>query len=308
MKRMDMRHQITHPTPGGNLGRNILLCILAMTFIVAGVSRADGATNMLFIGNSFTFGEGTSVKTFRPETVTDLNDQHVGGVPSLFKAFTVQAHLSYNVSLETVGGKGLDYHIKEKGGVIGKPWDVVCMHGYSTLDQAHPGNPALLVGSAQEIAKLLHEKNPSVVLYLTATWARADQVYPTNGAWHGKDVKTMTLDVRKAYDQAAAASPFFKSVIPVGQTWYRAIEKGFADSNPYDGVEAGKVDLWGRDNYHGSVYGYYLEALTIFGVVTGQDPRSLGEHETAANELGIAPDQAAAMQQIAFEQLSELKK
>jgi hypothetical protein len=265
-------------------------------------------TSILFIGNSFTYGAGTKVQTYHPETVTDLNGQHVGGIPALFKAFTVQAHLNYAVSVETVSGKGLDYHLKEKADRIGKPWDVVCMHGYSTLDQRRPGDPSLLVASTREMAQLLHDKNPAAMLYLTATWARADQVYSAKGAWHGKTVQSMTADLRKAYDQAAAASPFIKQVIPVGEAWCRAIDQGLADHNPYDGIEAGKVDLWGKDHYHGSVYGYYLEALTIFGVVTGQDPRSLGNQEPVAKELGISPDQAVAMQKIAFEQVSKSKK
>ncbi|MGZ3306812.1 MAG: hypothetical protein ACXU8U_13205, partial [Asticcacaulis sp.] len=77
-----------------------------------------------------------------------------------------------------------------------------------------------------------------------------------------------------------------------------------ADANPYDGIDAGKVNLWNTDHYHASVYGYYLEALTIFGSVTGRDPRSLGANECAAADLGIAPAQAATLQQVAFEQLS----
>jgi hypothetical protein len=93
-------------------------------------------------------------------------------------------------------------------------------------------------------------------------------------------------------------------VIPVGEAWGRAIRTGIADSNPYDGIDAGKVNLWGSDNYHASVYGYYLEALTIFGSVTGRDPRSLGQGECSAADLGIAPAQAAALQNVAFEQLS----
>jgi hypothetical protein len=226
----------------------------------------------------------------------------------LFKAFTVEAHLNYDVNLETVGGKGLDYHVQQKAAVIGKPWDVVCMHGYSTLDQQHPGDPSLLVASARQIAKLLHDHNSAVVIYLTATWARAGQVYPEKGAWHGKTVKTMAADLRRAYDQAAAASPLIKGVIPVGEAWDHALAKGFADANPYDGIDAGKVDLWGKDHYHASVYGYYLEALTIFAVVTGQDPRALGSREQAAKDLGISAEQSVAMQQVAFEQIAETKK
>ena len=77
-------------------------------------------------------------------------------------------------------------------------------------------------------------------------------------------------------------------MIPVGEAWNRAIETGVADPNPYDGIDAGKLNLWTFDNYHASTHGYYLEALMVFGSVTGRDPRSLGENECSAFELGIS--------------------
>ncbi len=82
------------------------------------------------------------------------------------------------------------------------------------------------------------------------------------------------------------------------------MQTGVADPNPYDGIDAGKLDLWTYDHYHGSVYGYYLEALTIFGTLTGRDPRSLGDNECSAYELGLSRPQAKALQQVAFDQLA----
>jgi hypothetical protein len=114
----------------------------------------------------------------------------------------------------------------------------------------------------------------------------------------------MAKDIRQAYDKAAAASPLIGGVIPVGDAWNRAFATGFADPNPYDGVAAGKVDLWTFDHYHASTYGYYLEALMVFGAVTGRDPLSLGAKETAAAELGLSPAQATALQQIAHDELA----
>ena len=55
-----------------------------------------------------------------------------------------------------------------------------------------------------------------------------------------------------------------------------AIAEGIASPNPYQSVGADQINLWAADGYHASVYGYYLEALVIFGSVTGHDPRSLG--------------------------------
>jgi hypothetical protein len=95
----------------------------------------------------------------------------------------------------------------------------------------------------------------------------------------------MARDVRAAYDKAAREAAA-TAVIPVGEAWTRAIEAGVADANPYDGIDAGKVDLWTYDHYHASTYGYYLEALVVFGGVTGRDPRSLGDAECSGFELG----------------------
>ncbi|HEY6619273.1 MAG TPA: hypothetical protein VIY68_07000 [Steroidobacteraceae bacterium] len=44
---------------------------------------------------------------------TDLNDEGQGGVPALFKSFTSQAGLSYDVYLETHPGVGIDWGMPE---------------------------------------------------------------------------------------------------------------------------------------------------------------------------------------------------
>jgi hypothetical protein len=136
-----------------------------------------------------------------------------------------------------------------------------------------------------------------------ATWSRADQTYPQTGAWAGQPIEAMARDVRAAYDKAAAASAI-KAVIPVGEAWTRAMQTGVADPNPYDGIESGKLNLWSYDHYHASAHGYYLEALVIFGSLTGRDPRSLGENECSGYELGLARPEVKALQQVAFDELA----
>ncbi|MBS0419334.1 MAG: PEP-CTERM sorting domain-containing protein [Proteobacteria bacterium] len=265
------------------------------------------AASILFIGNSFTFGALSAVKYYRPESVHDLNNEHLGGVPALFKAFTEQAHLDYEVSLETSPGKNFDFHLQQKAAEIDRPWDHVLLQGYSTLDQNKPGDPALLIDYAGRLARLFQAKNARVDIRLVSTWSRADQTYPRAGHWHGKSIDVMANDLREAYDQAATTSPAIHSVIPVGQAWNRAIAAHFAAANPYVAVPKAQIDLWAPDHYHGSNYGYYLEALVIFGNVTGRDPRTLGPHEQAAAALGIDPSLASNLQQIAAETLAAEK-
>ncbi len=265
---------------------------------------AGAAETVLFIGNSFTYGANSPVWKYRGDSVTDLNGGGVGGVPALFKLFAKEAGLDYTVSLETVGGKGLDFHLQEKLPLVDKAWDHVVMHGLSTLDAAKPGDPALLVDTVGQMAKVLHARNPKVDILITSTWSRADQTYPDAGHWHGQPIEAMGRDIRKAYDAAAAGSPYVRGVAPVGDAWNRAFAVGFADPNPYDGISAGKVNLWAWDSYHASAYGYYLEALVVFERLTGKDPLSLGARETAAQELGISPPQATALQQIAHDEVA----
>jgi hypothetical protein len=108
----------------------------------------------------------------------------------------------------------------------------------------------------------------------------------------------MAADLRAGYDKADRASDLISGVIPVGQAWNLAIASGLADPNPFDGKDTG-INLWAPDAYHASVYGYYLEALCVFGSVTGRDPRSLGAKDYVAKDLGIASSTAVALQALA---------
>jgi hypothetical protein len=279
--------------------------LCASCALLLAAAPVAAAERVLFVGNSFTFGAGSAVRFYRNHTVDDLNDEGIGGVPALFESFTEQAGLDYDVALETRGGTGLDFHLAEKRELIDRRgWDVVVAHGYSTLDRDKPRDPAKLIATAQQFADVMRARNPRVELYLTATWARADQVYPAEGAWAGQTVAEMATDIRAAYDAAAAAARAV--VIPVGDAWNRAMATGVADANPYDGIDAGKLDLWTYDRYHASVPGYYLEALVVFGRVTSLDPRTLGDRECSAFELGLSRAQARALQQIAFDELAAM--
>jgi hypothetical protein len=291
---------------GAPAPRNKFVSALARASLLCCLLAPDAfAANILFVGNSFTFAAGTPIMNYKANSVTDLNRNGTGGVPALFKSFTVQAGLDYDVFLETNPGVGIDWHLDHALEKIGqRRWDTVVLQSYSTLDSSHPGDPATLVRSVKRMAEFLKSKNAAVDVRLMSTWSRADQAYEPTGHWYGKPIDAMANDVRAGYDKAAAGSAIVKGVIPVGEAWGRAMRTGLADVNPYDGIDAGKVNLWNSDNYHASVYGYYLEALTIFGSITGRDPRSLGVGECAAADLGIAPAQAGALQKIAFDQLS----
>lgn len=286
------------------ISKTLSLTLLTGALSLAG-SLASSATSVLFVGNSFTYGAGSPVRFYRADTVSDLNREGQGGVPALFKSFTRQAGLDYEVAIETRGGTGIDWHLANKLALITqRPWDIVVAHGFSTLDAKKPGDPTTLVQTAKQLADALLERNPKADLRLEATFPRADETYLAKGAWYGKTVADMAADVRAGYELAARTSPVIKDVIPVGAAWVRAMNTGVADSNPFDGVEAGKLNLWTYDNYHASTAGYYLKGLVVFGSLTGLDPRTLGQNECSGFELGLSTAQVKALQQVAFDELS----
>lgn len=262
------------------------------------------ARTILFIGNSFTHAAHSAVKRYRADAVTDLNDDGYGGVPALFKTFTEQAGLNYTVSLETSPGQPLAFHWNNRRQLVDRPWDVVVLQDLSTLDRVRPGNPAGLDTYAPAFATMFVRRNPRVNVQLMATWSRADITYRKPSPWKGKPITQMAVDLRRTMDAAKALSRSITGVLPVGEAWNRAMETGVADPDPYDGTTFGQVDLWTYDQYHGSIFGYYLEALVVFGRVTGIDPTTLGAGERAADDLGIAPSVAVALQKVARDQLA----
>jgi peptidoglycan hydrolase-like protein with peptidoglycan-binding domain len=281
----------------------VRLLILLIAFLPAPAL----AEAILFVGNSYTFGAASPAWKYRASTVTDLNDEGIGGVPALFKAFAGQRGLDYDVTLETAGGKDLRWHWENRRDKLDRAWDHVVLQEWSALNKTRAGSPDY-PAFTRRFADLFATRNPKVRIHLTAIWPRPDQIYPTTGAWHGTPITTQALAFREEADRAAA-QPGIASVLPVGQAFLRAFDTGFADPNPYDGIAFGQVSLWGFDHYHGSAFGYYLEALVVFGRVTGQDPRSLGREEAAGQELGLSRDQAGTLQQIAWETLgAEAKK
>ena len=126
------------------------------------------ARTILFLGSRLSYGAHSAAQHYHPELVKDLNGpdkfgETYAGVPAIFKQFTLEAGLNdYDVSSELVGGKGLEYWftVPDTLARINKPWDVVVMHGFSTLDQAHPGDKTLLLSSSKRIADMFKTANP----------------------------------------------------------------------------------------------------------------------------------------------------
>jgi len=273
-------------------------CLMSAT-----LSVPAHAETVLFVGNSFTYGALSPVRAYHPDLVTDLNGEGIGGVPALVATFANETGAHWQISLETSPGQDLKFHYDTKRDKLAGRWDVVILQGYSTLGKAHPGDPSEHIAAAGQLAAMFKRENPHARIDLVTTWSRADQTYRPTGHWFGKPIAAMAVDIAAANALAIKTYPDIEGAIPVGQAWNRAMEEGVADPNPYDGVAFGQLDLWTTDQYHGSAYGYYLEALVIFGTVSGRDPRALGSAEKAGYELGFSPEIVQSLERIAAEQL-----
>ena len=262
------------------------------------------AESILFVGNSFTFGAHSPVMRYRPDLVRDLNREGIGGVPALFKTFAEEAGQDWQVSLETAPGRDLAYHYEQKRKAIDRRWDVVVLQGYSTLDAQRPGDPTRHAEAAGLLTAMLRRANPRVRVELVSTWSRADLTYRTASPWRGKPITAMADDLATGNAYALRRYPEISGTIPVGQAWNRAWAERVADPNPYDGVAFGQVDLWSWDQYHASAAGYYLEALVVFGKITGFDVRRLGEQERAGIDLGLEPRLIGRLQAIAHAEVT----
>lgn len=287
---------------------------------------AKKPTVILFVGNSFFHGATNPVLNYNAAAVTDENfvpnrkgqrqRQYThepgpwGGIPGIFKKMTNEAGLAYDVHIEALSGQALKFHYDSALAVIQQPkWDVVVMHDYSTgpVPTRHGGQPARFTEYANRLEQAVHTANPKAQVYLYETWARADQHYTPQGGYAGLPVDSMTSDLHRAYYREAAQNGRIAGVAPAGDAWLRAIEQGVAMRNPYQ-PDADKLNLWNKDHYHPSVWGAYLNACVLFGEITGHDPRQLGSQEQAAAALGITPEQAVALQRVAFQQLQAAGK
>ncbi|WP_051943283.1 MULTISPECIES: beta/gamma crystallin-related protein [Luteibacter] len=268
------------------------------------------ARNVLFVGNSFTHGEFEPAYHFNAANVTDLNGSGMGGVPGIFKQMTVDAGLSYDVSIEAVSGQTLAYHYQNRLPLIGsKAWDVVVLQEYSTLNPSAPLNPASFLKYSALLEGYVHavgpHPNPAASVYVLENWARADQLYAAGGVWKGKTLEQAVALLHDNYQMALDTNAGLAGMLPVGDGFVAAVSQGVADRNPYDGIDEGKVDPWNVDGYHASAFSSTMEAFIAFGRITGRDPRSLGSNDAAAAGMGLTPAQATAAESLAWQVLAQ---
>lgn len=238
---------------------------LIAAFTLAGMPTSVAQNRVLFIGNSFTIGNGG------------------GGVPGIFDRLAqAGGHTDPDTVMQATGGVDFKYHYESAATlatIASKPWTHVILQNYST-EPTH-----LASGSIPDhytYGTLLYEKimqnNPQTQVILFETWSRS-AVHPLITGVSGPNSFASTAEfqteLRTNYQGLAHSlnlnhptNPFV-AVAPVGDAWENA--GGLRNlSDPL------YVRLHDSDEYHGNNNGYYLTACVIYSVVYGVSPHGLG--------------------------------
>lgn len=138
--------------------------LLAAAIAITSSSACLAATSILFVGNSYTFGRINPVMSYNTANVRDLTyemwladatgtnafEPHPwGGIPGIFKQFTVEAGLDYDVALSTRNAASLRGHFLNtnpgnwdlRGNIASQVWDKVVLQEQS--DEVLPKQPGL---------------------------------------------------------------------------------------------------------------------------------------------------------------------
>lgn len=278
--------------------RSLRLLAISAYLFTAGLQ----AQNILFVGNSFTFVP----RDVGIGTVTELNADQPGGVPALFQALAIAGGKHPTVTMETVGGKTLQFHYETKKELITKSWDIVILQDYSTGPLPGQNGDTKSFDSFRahvpKLRDLFVEQNPKVKIWLYETWARPDLV--TKGRY--ASIEEMQAGLHKAYSEAARDFAL-QGWAPVGDSFLAAVHQGIAD-NPATPEAEGPLHIWGTDNYHQSAIGAYLSALVLYGRIYEADPRELPADNAVARHIKLSSADSQKLQALAWQQLQTVKK
>ena len=231
--------------------RGPVTCSFFVAALLLAITPAQAGLNILFYGNSFTLGSGSS------RSVNALVDD-IAVAAGQENPFTYSG---------AVAGMDLAYHLANNTGIIsnaiapGDTWDYVVLQDYSTRPThigSLSGHRADFVSMYQTVAA----HSPDVEVIGFETWARAPghSIYAgTSPSFPGGPAQ-MQGELRDGYalstmDVNFLAGPGTSRVAPVGDAW----------------ESTGWNNLHSTDLYHANNRGTLLAALVIYGTIYQDD-------------------------------------
>ncbi|MDC0935503.1 PEP-CTERM sorting domain-containing protein [Pirellulales bacterium] len=249
-------------------------CALSAVVLLTAAQAHAQPLNVLFYGNSFTLGFGSS---------TSVN--------ALFDQIAVAAgHPDPLVQSAAASGQDLNWHLNNNTNAIftlippSQDWDFIVMQEHSTkLTRAYTGAPSFpaSVDASKADAIGLYNvaagRSADVVPVLYETWARGPgHAFYSGGSPLFTDASEMQAEVRDGYDALQQAinddvGTDLALIAPVGDAWENA---------NYDQLHAN--DLW-----HAQNRGTLLAALVIYGTVYDDPTTSDIDLSSILADLGL---------------------
>jgi hypothetical protein len=257
--------------------RSAFFCLLMTSACLA--ARAD---DILFFGNSFTYGEGS------PEVKKN------GGVPKLVEAIAMAKGKQVATTAIIAGGKDWSYHLAQPGtdkALNSKPWNWVVLQDYSTRPTS-AGNIAQFMKDGETFSDRIAAASPKAGIILYQTWARpAGAFYQTKPGLDLVNPEKMMSELHKSYADLAAdltaKNPNRPArVAPVG-TAFAYVKTIYPE-----------IVVDAKDQHHSTTDGYYLAALVIYETIY-HDTAKGAPDQLYDGTLKIAPDVAAKLQETA---------
>lgn len=284
------------------------ILVLAVS-LGAGVAVAT-PVNVLFVGNSFTFGRVDPVMSYNAANVTDLTrpgqpgrpsfdnatggnlyEPHPwGGIAGIFKALTVQAGLDYNVSLSARNAATLRGHLLNtnpaewdlRSNLTLQPWDKVVLQEQSdeplTRRPGLSSNPARFTNYVDAIAQ-----------YLTAGTI---DTYRERDYYAGATTADKTAACVAATGASATACNAQRGTAAALSANFRLPVNANADAS----TEVYLYQTWARPDLVDGALASSTDETT--GAVTrGDTPKAtfFPDLETMTDELRLAYESAAAL-------------
>jgi hypothetical protein len=252
-----------------------LLCtlLLAAAFLSA---RAD---DILFFGNSFTYGA--------TEPIIEKN----GGVPKLLQEIAAAKGRHVQTTAITAGGKDLSYFLTlpATDQALQKSWTWIVLQDYS-LRPTHVGNVPQFLRDGEVFSERLARTSPNTGIVLFETWARPAGAFYKTRAFSGPE--EMMSDLHRSYaslrDDLAKNPNRPAKVALVGTAFAR------------EAAEYPTIDLNAADHHHADAEGYYLAALVIYETIY-HDTAKGAPNQFFNGQITIPAADAAKLQQVADE-------
>ena len=258
--------------------------MLTRVFLIIGFAllplRAD---NVLFVGNSFTFGaEAPMVVLY-------------GGVPKLFEA--IARAKGKEVTAWSVVGPGKDFawHLKQPAtanALAARTWNWVVLQDYSTRP-THVGDIPGFLRDGATFSDRIAVASPHAGIILYETWARPAVFYTGAPGHDFTGAQQMMAELHNSYAQLAAN---LAKSNPNREVRVAQVGTAFARTGDEDPM----INLNAKDDHHSTKEGYYLAALVIYETIY-HDSAKGAPTSFMHGLLQYPPDVAAKLQAVADE-------